>query len=642
MAVTKHKLTTGADKITGGSGSDLFIAALDHGAATLTGNDRLNGGGGSDTVRAALVDGDFAPGMKNIERGIFQTRHVTQTQFDLVHAAQMTDLTFMGDGKASAAWIYLDNAAHVEALAMRKINGGNVGLNDVDPTVTRDMTVSFQNTDDASLSLIANSHAVFRSVHVDVSETTGTSLTGNCVATRHLYVNSDGTTENYLSVDPVMNTHFIRNLTVTGTQKITLYNSSDAYLHLQSYDASGMTGTTWATIGGKGLHDVTGGSGGDALDIKSIGGSENSPAHVSLGGGVDYLTLDYAFDPQTQRYNGGKDFDDIILNGSASDLNHAAKNFEEVDVRSSAGLYEVNGMKLVNFMIRDASAATTIDHLSDKATLGFYTDTAVFVTVNVVHAAGSTTDSLRALLQNSTTLGTQSAGFMAPSLSNLQIDCYSDDHVMYLGSVGSSTDSTYVHITGATHLELHASNASSSYISELVIDNGTAGADIAGLADGTKAFIDTGATITGGDGDDVLVGGDGADTISTGGGNNTVHGSLGADLVTLTANSGADLLAFESMGQSSYGSGQDTVDHFGIFDGIDIGAIASDVSFAGNFATYAAGNAALSSSHASAYFNTADHTLYIDLNHDKAFGSLVDMAIHLNGVDSFSGANLIS
>src|SRR4051812_43364310 len=108
MAVIKHKLTTGADKISGGSGSDLFIGALDHGVATLTGNDRLNGRGGLDTIRAALVDGDLAPGMKNIERGIFQTGNVAQAQLDLVHAAQMTDLTFLGNGKFSASWIYLD------------------------------------------------------------------------------------------------------------------------------------------------------------------------------------------------------------------------------------------------------------------------------------------------------------------------------------------------------------------------------------------------------------------------------------------------------------------------------------------------------------------------------------------------------
>lgn len=642
MAVIKHKLTTGADKINGGSGSDLFIGALDHGAATLTGNDRLNGGGGLDTIRATLISGDFGPRMKNIERGIFQTTKVGQAAFDLAHAAQMADLTFLGNGKFSAAWIYLDNTAQVDAITMRKINGGSVELNDVDPTTTRDMTVSFDNTDDTLVSLIANSQAVFRSVHVDVSETTGASVSGNSIATKHLYINSGGTTENYLSVEPVMNASFIRNLTVTGTQKITLYNGADAYLHLQSYDSSGMTGTTWVTIGGAGLHSVTGGNGGDTLDIKSIGGSEKAPAQVNLGGGVDYVTLDYAFDPQTQHYNGGQGFDEIVLNGSASDLNHAAKGFEEVVVHKAAGVYEVKGMHLVNFMIADASAVTTINHLAGDATLGFYSDTSVFVTVNVAHAVGSTIDSLRVLLQNAATLGTQSAGFMAPSLSNLQIDCYTNDHVMYLGSVGSSTDSANVHITGSTHLELHASNASSSYIATLTIGNGTAGADISGLADGTKAFVDTGATISGGDGDDVLVGGDGADTISTGGGDNTVHGSLGADIVTLTANSGSDLLVFDSRGQSSPGIEQDTVDNFGTFDGIDVSAVVSGVTFVGNFATYSAGDAALSSSHASAYFNTADHTLYIDVNHDKGFGSLDDMSIHLNGVDSFAGAQLIS
>jgi hypothetical protein len=642
MTTAKHKLTVNTDKITGGSGSDLFIAALKSGLPTLNSSDVLNGGKGDDTVKATLIDGSLSPVMKDIEHGIFTSGDITLADLDLVNAVQMTDVTFVQNTAGeSNKQIDVENAGHVSSLTVRGTRAADYELG-VDPTITRDMTVSFDDTRGTTVALTADTHAVFRTVHVNVSDTDDGTLTSNSIGTKKLFINSDGSTENYLSVDPVMSTHFIRSLSVTGTQDITLTNSTDAYLHLNSYDTSGMTATTLATIGGSGLHDVTGGNGSDVLDIKSIGGSANSPAQVNLGGGIDSVTLDYAVDAQTQHYNGGKDFDTITLNGGASNLNQAAKGFEEVDVHSGAGLYEVKGMKLENFMIRDASAAMTVDQLADKATLGIFSDTSTFVTVNVAHAADSTADSLRILLQNSATLGTQAAGFMTPSLSNLQIDCYSGDHVMYLGTVGSSTDSAHVHITGEKHLELHASNASTSYISSLIIDNGTAGADISGLADGTKAFIDTGATITGGDGDDILVGGDGADVISTGGGNNTVIGSLGADAVTLLQNSGLDMLVFNSLGQSSYGSGHDTIENFGVFDGIDISAVASNVIFAGNFADNSAGAAALSSSHTSAFFNTSDHTLYIDLNHDKGLGSLQDMAIQLNGVDSFQGTNLVS
>lgn len=51
--------------------------------------------------------------------------------------------------------------------------------------------------------------------------------------------------------------------------------------------------------------------------------------------------------------------------------------------------------------------------------------------------------------------------------------------------------------------------------------------------------------------------------------------------------------------------------------------------------------ALLSASTAGAFFDQENHTLYIDLNHDKQFSAADDMAIKLQGVDSLSDSSLL-
>lgn len=192
-------------------------------------------------------------------------------------------------------------------------------------------------------------------------------------------------------------------------------------------------------------------------------------------------------------------------------------------------------------------------------------------------------------------------------------------------------------ITGTGRLELSATNGSTSYVSSLVITS-NAGADLSGLASATQFFVATGATITGGAGDDILVGGIGADTILTGAGDNIVHASLGADSVTL---GGADTLIFMSTLQSSYGVGRDTITGFGANDLIDVSALFSTIIFAGNFSSDSQGLAALSDGEPTAYFNMTTQRLYIDANFDQQMTGDADMEIELLGLESFQASYLI-
>ena len=641
MPVAKHKLTVNADKINGGAGVDLFIAALKSGSPTLNSDDTLNGGKGIDTIKATLVGGSITPVMKNIEKGIFTTGDIGDVGLDLLHAAQMQSLRFRqsADHMTTTSLDVL-NADHVSDIAITGTTNNSYFFTGLDTSLTKTMHVSFDHATGTALQLDGGTSA-FKNLHVDLANGSDVDLQGDSINAKNFAISSTGDTENIMQVVSGAHIGDIQNLTISGTQDLTLFSGANPFLDLRTYDSTGMSASIWIKIGGSKLHQVTGGKGTEYIDINTIGGSDASPAIVKLGGGNDYLTLHYAFDAATQHYYGGSGVDTITLEGAAANLHEAAKSFEDVSVNHASGLYDVQGMKLVNFLLYTISTVTTVDHLNSGATLGIYADSPTFLTVNVAHAASSTTDSLRLLMQNSATLGSSAAGFMAPELSHLQIDCYSGDHVMYLGSVGSASDNAEVEITGAKHLELHASNASMSYIDNLVITS-SAGADISHLADGAQAFVNTGATITGGGGDDVLVGGDGADTISTGDGNNTVHGSLGADIVTLTANSGLDMFVFDSQAQSSYGSGHDTINGFGTFDGLDITALGINVTVADDVANNTAGIATLSASHATAFFNTTNHTLYIDLNHDKQLDAAHDMQIQLNGIDHFPDANLLS
>lgn len=645
MKIVKHKLTTETDKITGAANKDLFLAPLSGPGhlPTLTSTDRLDGGGGLDSIRANLDDVPTAPIMKSIERGAFTFAEASNISLDLAKAKQMRDVTLKSDAGNSGAHVEIDNAAGVSSLRIQDDDGQNYVVDGLDAERHKSFKLLVDGAGSSNIELVSINSETFASLAITLKNGADTELRGNCVNAPKLTINStasSGQVGNHLDIDPGMHTGIVKHLKVMGDQNLTLYTSSDTFRHLDSFDSTGMSAIVWSSFGGEELDSVKGGSGTEIIDISEIGGSTSSKAKVTLGGGHDYLTLKFALDSATQQYDGGKGTDTITLEGAAANLNDAATNFENVHVNHASGLYDVAGMKLVNFLLFSTSTAATIDGLADGATLGIYQDVTTFMTVNVADAGLSATESMRLLLQNSADLGTAVAGFMAPELSNLEIDCYSSDHTMYLGSVGSASNGATIEITGDTRLTLRASNASTSYIDTLTIAS-DAGADISGLADGTQAFVSTGATIAGGSGDDVLVGGQGADAISTGGGDNTVIGSLGADEVTLL-NGGLDVLVFTSQAQSSFGLQGDTIANFGAFDIIDISAIVSDATFAGNFSDHTTGLAALSSSHASAYFNTVSHTLYIDLNHDKAMGGPTDMEIELAGVAIFDDSQLLS
>jgi hypothetical protein len=303
------------------------------------------------------------------------------------------------------------------------------------------------------------------------------------------------------------------------------------------------------------------------------------------------------------------------------------------------GVYDFAGSGVTGIVFGSTpTGAMTINGLASGSLVQIVATQTTILTVNINDADASETETFTLDLIGNADFGSSVFGLLTPHLSVLNIASREQVHTVYISEVGDAADMATLNISGDKKLTLLASNGSTSYIDEINITN-TVGADLLGLLDGSKALAVGGVDVNGGGGADVLVGGVGADTISTGAGSDTVYGSLGIDSIDLSGG-GLDMLVFRDVSESAYNSG-DNITGFNIFTGIDISDLVSSVSFGGNVASNNAGISTLSTNHSVGFFNTANHTLYVDINHDGALTSGGDMEFHLTGLNSFSGGSLI-
>jgi Ca2+-binding RTX toxin-like protein len=393
--------------------------------------------------------------------------------------------------------------------------------------------------------------------------------------------------------------------------------------------------------GGSALTLVKGSAEADWVRLFDLGGTASNKAQINLGGGNDFLDLtNLQVDASTQHFNGGSgDTDFVRFSGHISDIGGLFTNFEYMYIDNAQGSYDFtgSGIKRISLLMPPAGAMS-LNGVANGTTVDISNTQTTILTVNVENAATLQFESFSMYLSGEADFGNSTFGLVAPNLSSLNLLSYGDAHTVYLSEVGSSTDLATLSVSGNAKLTLIASNASTMYIDQIVSTN-TAGLDMLGLLDGTKALSSSGVTISGGGGADVLVGGVGNDTISSGGGNNTIHGSLGVDHVDISAG-GLDTLVFHSKEESSLFSG-DTITGFNIFDAIDISDVVSSVTFGGNFANFNAGLASLSLTHSVGFFDMSTHTLYVDVNEDGALSGAQDMAFHLDGLDTFQYTSLI-
>lgn len=457
-------------------------------------------------------------------------------------------------------------------------------------------------------------------------------------ATTQTFVGGDGTD----TVDISGNVSDLSSL-FSGFEHLSVANATGTYNLGSEWTAFSFDNDTASTdqvvVNGSSLTAVTGSSDKDYFAVTALGGAAGSKAVVDLQAGDDFLDVtNLALNSSTQSFEGGDGNDGFVIKGNVANLSALFHGFEYTYIDDATGTYDfgnsgINGIILGNTPVSSVS----FNNVQSGGLVQILGTQAEFMTVNVENAASLHNESFRFQLAYTADFGNSTVGLFAPNLSNLFIDSFANHHTMYLSTVGAATDTASVTITGDGALTLNATNASTSYISELTITN-TAGVDISGLANGTQAFVSSGATIVGGDGDDILVGGAGSDTISTGGGNNTVHGSLGTDVINLTANSGLDVIAYDAVTQSPFSSA-DTVNNFGILDSIDISGLVSSVNFAGNYVDFSSGTPHLSHTVVMAFYDTTNDHLYVDLNHDGSIDAAHDLDIKLD-ISTFNSWNI--
>ncbi|MFM2279862.1 MAG: hypothetical protein RLZZ444_2093, partial [Pseudomonadota bacterium] len=489
---------------------------------------------------------------------------------------------------------------------------------------------------------------------------------------RKVVIHSEGSDQNFVTFSDFAANEVIRSLVLTGAAAVT-FDCHPGFKALSSINASSATGTVAGTLNSSALFQYEGSSGKDQLAIDALGGDHNIPprrsmgdgepggqalsgaiTHLDLGKGADLINaIGYDLNGDAVAIDGGSGFDTIMMDGSFSNAFGAIKHVEKLVVSVAAGVFSLKDSGVREFtFLNGTSFFTSLDGLHSGATINFIKSQSEIINVLVDGANISTTDTLKVNLiaptaQNasgSMVIGSFTNGLKAIGLSHLEIDSTSlgstFDNWLSLGSVGNTKNPLSITISGDHQLFLLSSDDAKSYIQHLTVDN-SAGVDLSGLTRGVQSFDPGGATIIGGVADDVLVGGDGNDLIRSGAGANNVISSTGADRIWLKANSGLDILTFTNIDTSVAQDGIDAVHNFGAFDTIDISALVNSVLFEGNFDSFAEGEAALSTSVSSAFFNKASNTLYVDVDHDGTILSLHDLGVRLIGVSSIQSFNLL-
>ncbi len=151
--------------------------------------------------------------------------------------------------------------------------------------------------------------------------------------------------------------------------------------------------------------------------------------------------------------------------------------------------------------------------------------------------------------------------------------------------------------------------------------------------------------LLGGSGDDVLTGGAGADTIEGGAGKSTISGGDGDDVVrgnterdvmtgglgrdVLTGGGGNDVFVYNSIAESTVGSGRDVITDFAVGDKIDLSKIDAVAAVSGDQAFAFLGSAAFSGKAGELHFVQQNGVTLVegDVNGDR----VADFQIELTG-----------
>ena len=619
-------LTTGVDTtLVGGAGSDTFIASN----TTLTAGDSLIGGVGADTLAlTSVLPGTYGAGVSSDVETLRVTATVGAATVDATGFASVTSVSNVGS---------TENVT-VQALAAIPAVSVTGTSSDTTITVAAAKVVGASDAVTVTLNGVATSSTVDDAlVTVNGVETINVVSTGSASG-------STVSTVNFASDAPVT-----FNVTGSAAAKV-------------GVNLSGATAaTTGVVTSDAGAHDIT------------LTADSTDKLSVDMGAGND--TLRVANIAATHTISGGEGTDTLRYSGAAAvvpALTANVTNVESVTLSSATpASFALAGVSTVTYT---GVAAGTYSGLATAGTLNL--DVGGAATLAATYSATSTTanaysgaaDSLTVNVGKSTTAtGTaittatvSQSGIESVTINNLAASSNLDARTVgIIDSTATTGSTTSLTVTGTQATTVTASGTAA--LKTVNLSGITAGATFAGTVS------TTGATITGGVGNDALTGGTGNDSISAGAGNDTVNGGSGADTIdagdgtnnitggagadVLTGGSGVDTYVFVSNATTaatpvatSTSAASDTITNFvSGTDKISITGTYAPQAFLGNFpniqTALAAAGAAGTLTY-SAAFVTGESALYVFAANNGTL-SADDMVIKLTNVTSLALGDLL-
>jgi Ca2+-binding RTX toxin-like protein len=527
---------SGANRLTGGAGNDVFVMGSSLDAGTGTSKDVISGGAGVDTisVSANLADTALAQ-VTSVE----QIRAVGSVTVDLGATGKAAGITTILDGTgASDSLVATIGTGYAGSVAVN-LNGGNDAV-----------------TGASGVNLTVNADASDITIADTISGGTG------AASTNVLNLTADGGTANVVNVTGIDTINVVAgedastSITIDNVQVETsgsttvdasALTDADASLTLTALNAAG---ETIRVTGGAGDDSITESAGNSVInagagdDTITLGAGNDT---VNAGAGDDTVVVSAANLTSGDSLDGGEGDDTLQVSGALdSSKLTGVTGFETLTFDGDVTL--ASGISFTNFDLSAVSGQQVLSLGSGYSTASTVTLGAGDDVVSSGSAALTIDVGTRALSTGGATISGSTGGVETVNLTADQTGSAStialggSSNVNSITIVDNSTGGNDVSITVGAQRERLTIDASAldagtgaTGSSDATYENLTVDAS----ANSSGVTVTGGAgwdSITGGDGNDVLNGGEGQDTITVGAGIDTVDGGAGSDTIAVAGN----------------------------------------------------------------------------------------------------------
>jgi Ca2+-binding RTX toxin-like protein len=527
---------SGANRLTGGAGNDVFVMGSSLDAGTGTSKDVISGGAGVDTISVSANVADTALAQVTL---VEQIQAVGSVTVDLGATGKAAGITTILDGTGASDSLIATIGTGYAGSVTVNLNGGN-------DSVTGSSGVNLTVNADASNITIADT----------ISGGTG------AASTNVLNLTADGGTANVVNVtgidtitvvagEDASTSITINNVQVETSGSTTVDASAltdaDASLTLTALNAAG---ETIRVTGGAGDDSITESAGNSVInagagdDTITLGAGNDT---VNAGAGDDTVVVSAANLTSGDSLDGGEGDDTLQVSGALdSSKLTGVTGFETLTFDGDVTL--ASGISFTNFDLSAVAGQQVLSLGSGYSTASTVTLGASDDVVSSGAAALTINVGTRALSTGGATISGSTGGVETVNLTADQTGTAStialggSSNVNTITIVDNSTGGNDVSITvGAQNERLTidasaldagtgATGSSDASYENLTVD---ASANSSGVTVTGGAGWDN---ITGGAGNDVLNGGEGQDTITVGSGTDTVDGGAGNDTIVVAGN----------------------------------------------------------------------------------------------------------